>query len=701
MQAQDLPVFGVSGCGKTRTVIEMLRCQWGFYFNAAKSDLGSDDLSYLSERIDAKLLEEQGSNANTLFAKNTTLLLFLSRLLILNYCLRVPGCRQTFSSASWTTLQVCPTMFNDVFSELFRGLYAKLKTHAITESELLPIVREAFDSAQESLTAYKYPNFSSESKLRLVVDEAQILSDKGSTSFRSSSAHADLRPMLSPVLNGFRAIGGRGELTIIYCGTGLSIRTLHWAMSSGDGIKEYGSNTFPYIEFPGWTCANSVQSYIDRLKEQLPDDESKRQVDTLIPPAAVEMLHKRLTGRFRPIVTAIEGILETGDWEIAIDNTETMITSWKDRHRRGNLCGELIRLENKIANHPELFSSCSSIKESIGLFLYRHRLLDAPSTVLENDVQLVEAAFGRIKLFGGTARTVLDEPLALKATENYFHEKDPSFVSAAERAMMHSTNATVHGNMWEHLMPPVFVETLKSRPLSSWPLLNNMTLPDQLIGDVTIVGHHDHQTKLAISHRNITTQDFMKAHVENNSKQGDQNVPPFYFPAPHVSGPDIIFFIKINSNAFPCFVQLKLRQVLEASDVEKALATVSSHAVQGKMEKEQVKQYDSARVQPGQQQQQPQLQDFCPSGTYVSMVITYPAEVVNFQVVRPNPKPELEGLQRVSIRIDDSNFPKIFPRRHVEFLDKLKGHKRRFEDQQPQTSKKMKASMQSSNIQYQ
>jgi hypothetical protein len=36
--------------------------------------------------------------------------------------------------------------------------------------------------------------------------------------------------------------------------------------------------------------AESVQSYIDRLKGQLPDDESKTQVDTLIPPAAVEML---------------------------------------------------------------------------------------------------------------------------------------------------------------------------------------------------------------------------------------------------------------------------------------------------------------------------------------------------------------------------------------------------------------------------
>ncbi|KAF9088055.1 hypothetical protein BGX27_002803, partial [Mortierella sp. AM989] len=139
--------------------------------------------------------------------------------------------------------------------------------------------------------------------------------------------------------------------------------------------------------------------------------------------------------------------------------------------------------------------------------------------------------------------------------------------------MMHSTNASVHGNMWEACMPPVFVETLKARPLSSWPLLDNMSLPDQLVGDVSIVGHHEGQSKLAISHRSITTQEFMKAHVENNSKQDGMDVPLFYFPAPHVSGPDIIFFIKVNGNVTPTFVQLKLRQVLESSDVEKALAT--------------------------------------------------------------------------------------------------------------------------------
>ncbi|KAF8927104.1 hypothetical protein BGZ47_002336 [Haplosporangium gracile] len=677
-------------------MIEMFCLQWGFYFNAAKSDFGSDDLSRLADFIDNKTSEDLISS-NTTFAKNTTLLLFLSRLMILSYCLKVPGCRQTFSSASWALLQVCPNTFKDVFLHLFMKLCDLMAERTVLGSVLASIVRKEFESVREILAAHNYPNFSSESKLRLVIDEAQILSDKCPTSFASSSTHGDLRPMLSPVLHAFRLTGLRDELTIIYCGTGLSIRTLHWAVSSGDGIKEYGSNTFPYIEFPGWTGAESVQAYVDHLKEQLPDDASKRQVDTLIPSIAVEMLHKRLTGRFRPIVTAIEGILEIGEWDTAIDKTETMITSWKDRQRRGNLCGELNRLETKIANHPELFTSCSSIRETLGLFLFRHRLLDASSIELENEVQLVEAAFGRIKIFGGAARTVLDEPLALKATNNYFQEKDPSLISAAERAMLYSDNPSVHGNMWETTMPPVFVEAFKNRPLSSWPLLTNTSLPDQLTGDVTIVGYDDLQPKLAISHKNITTQRFMKAHVENNSKQDVQDIPPFYFPAPHVSGPDIIFFVKINELLYPVFVQLKLRQVLEKSDVEKAHATVSSHAIQGKIEKEQEKQQkqrqqESTTSVPSDQQQPPQLQDYCPTGTYISMVITYPAEVVNFQVVRPDPKPELEGLQRVSIGIDDNNFPKIFPRRHVDFLDKLKGHKRRSEEQQPQTSKKMRPS---------
>ncbi|KAG0253542.1 hypothetical protein BGZ95_006285, partial [Linnemannia exigua] len=202
-----------------------------------------------------------------------------------------------------------------------------------------------------------------------------------------------------------------------------------------------------------------------------------------------------LAGKFWPI----EGILKNGKWDTTIERTETVITPWKDRQHQENLCGELNRLETKIADNPKLFTSWPLIEESLEFFLFRHHLLDAPSI-----------AFGHIKLFGGTSRTVLDKPLTLKATINYFQEKDPSLVSTAERAMLHSDNAS----------------------------RTSRTDPSKVI---------------------------------------------------YVSGPDIMFYVKINGNFYFVYVQLKLSQVLEASDVEEALATVSSHAVQDKMEEEQEK----------------------------------------------------------------------------------------------------------------
>ncbi|KAF9128243.1 hypothetical protein BG015_004374 [Linnemannia schmuckeri] len=196
----------------------------------------------------------------------------------------------------------------------------------------------------------------------------------------------------------------------------------------------------------------------------------------------------------------------------------------------------------------------------------------------------------------------------------------------------------------------------------------------------------------------------MKAHVENGSKREDQDIPPFYFPSPHVSGPDIVFYVKINGSIYPVFAQ-----VLEGSDVEKAFATVSSNTIQDKMEKEHEKlvndlaqeqkkanrgQKSSNRTGSTPPQQPPRLQDYCPTGVYVSMVITYPAEVVKFQVIRPDPEPELEGLEQVSINIDNNNFSQIFPERHVKFLDRLKQHKRSAtEEQTDNRSKRSKLVM--------
>ncbi|KFH63571.1 hypothetical protein MVEG_10265 [Podila verticillata NRRL 6337] len=225
MQAQDLPVFGVSGCEKTHSMIEMLCLQWGFYFNSAKQDLGSNDLSQLAEFLDTKTSEERGPRFNTLFARNMTLVLFLSRLLVLKYCLQVSNCRRTFSSANWAKLQICLHLFKDAFSELFQVFFKHLHECDLFEIVVMTVIQDKFLEVRNLLATLNCPNFSVVSKLGLVVDEAQILGDTGHTKFQSSYTETDLRPMLSPSLTSSKKQEDQGELTIIYRGTGLSIHT--------------------------------------------------------------------------------------------------------------------------------------------------------------------------------------------------------------------------------------------------------------------------------------------------------------------------------------------------------------------------------------------------------------------------------------------------------------------------------------------
>ncbi|KAG0255212.1 hypothetical protein BG011_005276 [Mortierella polycephala] len=94
---ENVPIFGVSGCGKLRGMIELLSRQWGLYFNASGEDLGSDDMTTLLAQVGSRL--EKGRNANNRYARTMTYLLLLSRLLILQFCLKVQNSSQSFTSA--------------------------------------------------------------------------------------------------------------------------------------------------------------------------------------------------------------------------------------------------------------------------------------------------------------------------------------------------------------------------------------------------------------------------------------------------------------------------------------------------------------------------------------------------------------------------------------------------------------------------
>lgn len=91
----------------------------------------------------------------------------------------------------------------DVFLDPFKILFKKLNERSLFELVLTTVIQDEFYLVRDLLVGHRYPNFMAGSKSRLVVDEAQLLSDKGSTKFRSTYLETDPRPMLSPILNGF------------------------------------------------------------------------------------------------------------------------------------------------------------------------------------------------------------------------------------------------------------------------------------------------------------------------------------------------------------------------------------------------------------------------------------------------------------------------------------------------------------------
>ena len=140
--------------------------------------------STVQKTRDSPTVDQQLNNA---FARKITLLLFLSRLLIFKYCLGVLGCAETFTSARWTLLQVCPhVLFDDLFNVLFRKLL-ELRHHR--ELGLSDVVSNVFEDVKRRLVGRRcLPKIKDDTRLHVINNEAQFLGDQFNGPFQSMSS---------------------------------------------------------------------------------------------------------------------------------------------------------------------------------------------------------------------------------------------------------------------------------------------------------------------------------------------------------------------------------------------------------------------------------------------------------------------------------------------------------------------------------
>ncbi|KAF8973381.1 hypothetical protein BGZ46_009964 [Entomortierella lignicola] len=91
----SFPIFGPSSCGKTRTVMDTLSRNWGFYFIGSKDDHGSADINALIQIVMEKIVEDPLKN--NIVAKLITTCLQLARVTFLSRRLSVSTGATTWS----------------------------------------------------------------------------------------------------------------------------------------------------------------------------------------------------------------------------------------------------------------------------------------------------------------------------------------------------------------------------------------------------------------------------------------------------------------------------------------------------------------------------------------------------------------------------------------------------------------------------
>ncbi|KAF9084098.1 hypothetical protein BGX29_002746, partial [Mortierella sp. GBA35] len=515
---------------------------WGFYFSASSDDWGSGDVvtlhstvqDYLKDTREPSNMDRQINNA---YARRTTLLLFLARLLIFRHCLNVPGSNGTFTSARWTLLQVCPRVFSDkdFFNILFLRLL-KLLQHTL--GHILDLVRDVYEDAKGCIMKHGcLPRIKDDTRLLVIHDEAQILGREvkagfGRTSFAGGSRYA-------------------------------------------------------------------------------------------VP---------KFVGRFRPAIAAIERIVECNDpgaWRKTIEDAEDRLVSWANRHIKGNLCYEISRLHDKHNKYKDQLDE--SINNMLGLLMYQRCMFGNHNLILKDvSPQLVEHAFGRIKIIRGRAVTVMDEPFVSKTVENYFAAIDPYFAREVRKRMVKST-AIEQGCMFERFMMKVFSETFNERPLSKWPHQPPISeMCPAPVGKVEIVGWREPGLEQGTTQHMMTMEEFMDAHVNHQSTRNNLPVAPFFFPKSKPSGPDLVFFIRIDDNrVIPSFVQMKLHQGnsnFSEKDWKDALSTVSAPKIEGHAKN---------------------FRKYCPDNVYISIIVAYPTKWSDKLLVPSELPEDSSGVQQV------------------------------------------------------
>ncbi|PKC63978.1 hypothetical protein RhiirA1_463055 [Rhizophagus irregularis] len=674
-----LVLLGTSGCGKTRTCYELLCCNWGLYFVALrKGNGGSCDIESIEGYLRLNNMITDDFESNRQHADHIVRCLILSRLLILNECIK----KSTFKPQRWFLLQTYQNIFGGMYKyndDLFCALMLKLVN--CTQVSLEQCIDNLYQKILELNGTTVFP---------IIVDEAQSLQMVLYGKYRSRYNEIDKRSLLSPIVQTLkRPTPSFTNHCVIPCGTGLGLLSLDEVFAS-TGIAKPDLDIDKFTDFGKWRDIAHVKEYISDLLELKVTEEN------------IENIYSHFRGRFRPIVTCIERIIMGNLIDDVVEKLWTELTTNSNSEQsmyrqlsnistmeRPNFVSSVnnldlclcITLAYYYSGGPFLFTNFKQMKIIEYGFGYLQKVKPPTITQLKPifkdkvNERVLRTSSVDLSLLSSSSENedilvaYVDEPFALTSAYNFFKDKD-CLPRRILDIMSMVNNPSSCGFLWEKYLPEEFERIFNGQNNIEDLQIFFTNIPDNFKGSPKIVKSSNIFTpRVANSTTGYTLDKFFSEPSESR--------PTFYFPE-NLCGPDLIFFVEFENNIrVPVFVQMKLRY--SVSVIEEVLSTLHPKMfyrnINGKLVSEKTNKPVIEKIT-----------KLCEENGSIGILVAYPADIFNkFNLVtnmsydydlRESTKNQFNVTQQMKEQliglIDKRNASKVFQGDHMQFLKALK-----------------------------
>lgn len=570
-------LYGTSGAGKTRSVLEYLSRKLGLYFVAStKNDAGSNDLGQVIRQFEVNNVRRKTNGYSQdhqhyqdLSEMNyETMQIYLWMMVFVRNLVYAAVKKQAGDSLTayqWLLIQLYP------MKALHDDIFATVTTAAIT----------AYDESNcEDISAYKALSNSPEKWNVVVVDESQVLLEQSEQYFLSSQKVPELsntmelkiqkrqRSAFSAVLRGLETLA----LTYfndhghpVFAGTGMSTDDFEETASSVIA-KGIGSRSEKSI-FKNFRPLDEklVRKYLYamlNLEEKDIDEAVIQHVCKWLrgrPRWTASFLEAYLARKEKPESRRTRGTFSTTSAKLmeALDRYLANYTTNPDSDRRGSYNPEkgspFVAIRNARLKYAE-YDLGATLQRAV----FQFAVGGNAAIFEENEKHLVREGLAAIRVSEDGSLTVLDEPIMVEAGINYFSLDQSALKNLKDQEL------GGHGEAFEKLILPAIQRNFTTVLNQTHP--NDEVLPLYHVSTVSAYG------VLAESCKKSIEKTIVWLERATSNLQFEGQVPPFCYPDDHF-GPDLVFLLwdEAYKKYLVCLSQAKFRENFNQSEALRSI----------------------------------------------------------------------------------------------------------------------------------